>query len=131
MGYWFIIEQVTVPSPLVPNAANTLELQVVNHGVDKVHRAYRVALALTKVEAKAPAYRDAAVASDARDWLPDAKTPKSYTWHLGDLPDGEYFVDLALVAPKDDEMDAVVKFCNQGRLRNDYLRLGTVRVAAE
>ncbi len=129
MGYWFIVKQATAPSPLVANAANTLELQVENRGVDKIHRAYRLALALTKVGEDAPAYQEAALSSDARDWPAEQTTTASYTWELGDLSSGDYFVDIALVAPDGNDMAAMVKFGNYGRLANEYLRLGTVRVA--
>ena len=129
MGYWFIVKQVKLPSPLVPNAANTLELRVENRGVDKVHRAYRVALALTKVGEREPAYQETAITSDARAWLQGETTTTSYTWNLGNLPEGAYCVDIALVAPDGNEMRAAVKYGNHGRLANEYLRLGIVAVA--
>lgn len=129
MGYWFIVKQVQVPSPLVPNAENTLELHVENRGVDRVHRGYRLALALTRISEQAPAYWRPVIASDARDWLPEQTTSTCYTWWLGDIPGGEYHLDIGLVAPDGDDMRAVVKLGNYGRLANDYLRLGTIRVA--
>jgi hypothetical protein len=128
MGYWFIVKEATLLSPLAAGTTNTLELQVENRGVDRVHRAYRLALALTELEADVPAYQDVAVASDARDWLPDQTTTTSHIWDLSDLPDGEYYVDLALVAPEGSDMSAAVKFGNYGRRANEYLRLGTVMV---
>jgi hypothetical protein len=129
VGYWFTVKQVTLPSPLVSGAENTLEFQVENRGVDIVHRNYRLALALTRVGATFPAYQDVALVSDARAWLQGQTTTQSYTWALGDLPEGDYYVDIALVAPEGDDLSAVVKLGNHGRLADEYLRLGTVGVA--
>jgi len=131
VGYWFIVKQVKVPAPLVAGAANTLEIQIENRGVDKVHRAYRLALSLTKAGEGKPAYCDVATDSDARTWLQGETCTASYTWELGDVTPGEYYADIALVAPDGDDLTAVVKLGNHGRLANEYLRLGTVRVVSE
>ena len=131
LGYWFIVKQVTLPSPLVADAANTMELQIENRGIDRVHRAYRLALALTRVGEDSPAFRGVAVESDARRWRQQQTTTETITWNVGNLPAGDYFVDIALVAPEGDDLSAVVKFGNHGRLADEYLRLGTVAVARE
>jgi hypothetical protein len=81
------------------------------------------------VGATSPAYQDVALASDARAWLQGQTTTQSYTWALGDLPEGDYYVDIALVAPEGDDLSAVVKLGNHSRLADEYLRLGTVGVA--
>lgn len=127
MGYRFVLRRFSYPGSVKPNSKLAFTSWWENKGVSPIYRKYPLALRLRNEDSNIVLLTDA----DVRNWMPGDNLYDGAVFVPGEFPNGEYWLELALVEPLDSPGEPVkpaVKLAIEGRTDDGWYRLGKIQV---